>query len=73
MTDFRGVGNADSFDVFERDFPELIEVDGRGNPKQHIDFMAREKEEMRELTQATMICQNIWVRCVMFLSLLYSN
>ena len=59
-----GFTNADSFDVFERDFPELVEIDGRGNPVQHIDFMAREKEEMHELTRATMICQNIWVRYV---------
>ncbi|KAF9514621.1 hypothetical protein BS47DRAFT_1376479 [Hydnum rufescens UP504] len=51
----------DSFDVFERDHPELVAIDGRGNPKYHTDFMAREREEMRQMTQATQICDNIWL------------
>jgi dual specificity MAP kinase phosphatase len=50
--------------VFERDYPDLVSLDSRGKPLQHIDFMAREKEEMRQLTQATLICDNVWVRAI---------
>lgn len=52
---------SDSFDVFERDHPELVAIDGRGSPIHHTDFMVREREEMRQMTQATQICDNLWV------------
>ncbi|KAF8339540.1 uncharacterized protein EI90DRAFT_2249931 [Cantharellus anzutake] len=51
----------DPFEVFERDYPDLVALDTNGNPVHHIDFMAREKEEMRQLTQATQICDNLWL------------
>lgn len=59
--------HVDSFDVFERDFPELVEVDSRGNTTQHIDLLAQTKKEKRELTRATLISQNIWVSCAVIL------
>lgn len=52
----------DPFSAFERNHPELVAADSRGRAVQHTDFMAREKEEMRELTQATVIEKGVWVR-----------
>ena len=52
----------DPYEVFERYHPDLVAFDSNGNPIHHIDFMAREKKEMRQLTQATQICDNVWVR-----------
>lgn len=50
--------------MFEQNHPELVAADGRGRAVQHTDFMAREKEEMRELTQASGIEKGVWVRFV---------
>ena len=51
----------DAFSEFERRHPELIAIDSHGFEHQYPDFAAREREEMRVLSQATEICPNIWL------------
>ncbi|KAJ1307294.1 hypothetical protein OPQ81_001404 [Rhizoctonia solani] len=51
----------DSFDVFERQYPHLVAVNGKGRDLNRIDFFAREKEEMRELTKASEIADGVWL------------
>ncbi|CAE6427188.1 unnamed protein product [Rhizoctonia solani] len=51
----------DSFDVFERQYPHLVAVNGKGRELNRIDFFAREKEEMRELTKASEIADGLWL------------
>ncbi|CAE6457060.1 unnamed protein product [Rhizoctonia solani] len=51
----------DSFDVFERQFPHLVAVNTKGRDLNRIDFFAREKEEMRELTKASEIADGLWL------------
>ncbi len=62
FSSFPSITFADPFEVFERGHPDLIAFNSNGNSIHHIDFMAREKKEMRQLTQATQICDNVWVR-----------
>jgi dual specificity MAP kinase phosphatase len=47
--------------VFERDQPHLVAVNAKGRDVNRIDFFAREKEEMRELTKASEIAEGVWV------------
>ncbi|KAG8921960.1 tyrosine/serine/threonine protein phosphatase pps1, partial [Tulasnella sp. 417] len=42
----------DPFEVFERELPHLVGIDSKGNLVRKIEFMEREKEEMRNLTRA---------------------
>ncbi|CAE6429245.1 unnamed protein product [Rhizoctonia solani] len=51
----------DSFDVFERQYPHLVAVNTKGRDMNRIDFFAREKEEMRELTKASEIADGVWL------------
>lgn len=51
----------DSFDVFERCHPDLVAVDRRGWPRRKVDFMDREREEMRALTAASEIGDNVYL------------
>ncbi|KAG9096554.1 tyrosine/serine/threonine protein phosphatase pps1 [Ceratobasidium sp. UAMH 11750] len=53
---------SDPFEVFERDHPHLVAVNAKGRDVNRIDFFAREKEEMRELTKASEIADGVWVR-----------
>ncbi|KAG9126542.1 tyrosine/serine/threonine protein phosphatase pps1 [Ceratobasidium sp. 392] len=51
----------DPFEVFERDHPYLVAVNTKGRDVTRIDFFAREKEEMRELTKASEIADGVWL------------
>lgn len=51
----------DSFDVFEREQPHLIAVDGSGFSRNRIDFVERERDEMQRFTEATEIDDNVWM------------
>ncbi|KAF8717927.1 Dual specificity phosphatase, catalytic domain, partial [Rhizoctonia solani] len=51
----------DSFDVFERQYPHLVAVNLKGRDLNRIDFFAREKEEMRDLTKASEIAEGVWL------------
>ncbi|KEP54633.1 dual specificity protein phosphatase PPS1 [Rhizoctonia solani 123E] len=51
----------DSFDVFERQYPHLVAVNTKARDVNRIDFFAREKEEMRELTKASEIADGLWL------------
>lgn len=57
----------DPFEVFERDHSHLVAVNAKGRDINRIDFFAREKEEMRELTKASEIADGVWV-CHFFAS-----
>ena len=48
----------------EKDFPHLVAIDSKGKLVQKIEFMEREKEEMRNLTRASEIADNVFVRAV---------
>ncbi|KAF8754391.1 Dual specificity phosphatase, catalytic domain [Rhizoctonia solani] len=50
-----------SFDVFERQYPHLVAVNLKGRDLNRIDFFAREKEEMRDLTKASEIAEGVWL------------
>lgn len=52
----------DSFDLYEKNFSDLVAVDSSGRYLTKTDFLAREKEEMRQLTKASPLSDNIWVR-----------
>ncbi|KAG9103789.1 tyrosine/serine/threonine protein phosphatase pps1 [Ceratobasidium sp. 370] len=52
---------SDPFEVFERDHPHLVAVNLKGRDVNRIDFFAREKEEMRELTKASEIADGVWL------------
>lgn len=56
----------DPFDVFEKELPHLVGIDSRGNLVRKIEFMEREKEEMRNLTRASEIADAVFV-CLPFL------
>lgn len=52
----------DDFSVFERDFPHLVAVDSRAWPSEHrINFVDKEHDEMRKLTEASPIGENVYV------------
>ncbi|KAG8977287.1 tyrosine/serine/threonine protein phosphatase pps1, partial [Tulasnella sp. 427] len=51
----------DSFEVFEKQFPHLVGIDSRGNLVRKIEFMEREKEEMRNLTRASEIADGVFL------------
>ncbi|PWZ01045.1 hypothetical protein BCV70DRAFT_159727 [Testicularia cyperi] len=53
----------DSFDVFERHFPHLIATDSRGCSRNTVDFFDRERDEMKRLTRASEIDDNVWLGC----------
>ncbi|GAA5842339.1 hypothetical protein JCM11251_003988 [Rhodosporidiobolus azoricus] len=52
---------SDPFSAFERDFPHLVAIDAHGFSRNRINFFDREKEEMRVLTQASEIGENVWL------------
>lgn len=52
---------ADSFNVFERNYPTLIAIDSHGFMRNKLNFFDREREEMRVLTQASEVAENVWV------------
>lgn len=56
--------DSDSFDAYEKNFPDLVAIDSSGRFLTKTDFLAREKEEMSQLTKASMLSDNIWVRCL---------
>ncbi|QRW03750.1 Dual specificity phosphatase, catalytic domain [Ceratobasidium sp. AG-Ba] len=49
------------FEVFEKEHPHLVAVNARGRDVNRVDFFAREKEEMRELTKASEIADGVWL------------
>ncbi|EJU04824.1 hypothetical protein DACRYDRAFT_93238 [Dacryopinax primogenitus] len=51
----------DPFHVIEEKYPHLVAVDHRGLVKHKVDFIAREKEEMRNLTKASEISPHVWL------------
>ncbi|CAO0799217.1 unnamed protein product [Mucor circinelloides] len=51
----------DEFSVFERDYPELVMYDSTGLLMQRRDFVELENMQMREMSKATEITNNIWV------------
>lgn len=51
----------DPFEVFERELPHLVGIDSKGNLVRKIEFMEREKEEMRNLTRASEIADGVFV------------
>ncbi|KIO26742.1 hypothetical protein M407DRAFT_23938 [Tulasnella calospora MUT 4182] len=51
----------DPFEVFERDLPHLVGIDSKGNLVRKIEFMEREKEEMRNLTRASEIADGVFL------------
>ncbi|QRV89537.1 Dual specificity phosphatase, catalytic domain [Ceratobasidium sp. AG-Ba] len=52
---------SDPFEVFEKEHPHLVAVNARGRDVNRVDFFAREKEEMRELTKASEIADGVWL------------
>ncbi|GAA5884779.1 hypothetical protein JCM6882_005390 [Rhodosporidiobolus microsporus] len=52
---------SDPFSAFEREFPHLVAIDAHGFSRNRINFFDREKEEMRVLTQASEIGENVWL------------
>lgn len=53
----------DPFDIFERNHPHLIAVDGSGFSRHRVDFIEREREEMQRFTEASEIDENVFVGC----------
>ncbi|KAG8964004.1 tyrosine/serine/threonine protein phosphatase pps1 [Tulasnella sp. 408] len=51
----------DPFEVFERELPHLVGIDSKGNLVRKIEFMEREKEEMRNLTRASEIADGVFL------------
>ena len=51
----------DSFATFEKHFPQLVAIDSHGFQRNKLNFFEREREEMRVLTQASEIAENVWV------------
>ncbi|KAK4047558.1 tyrosine/serine/threonine protein phosphatase pps1 [Microbotryomycetes sp. JL201] len=52
---------ADSFSTFETRHPRLVAIDSNGFVKNKLDFLEREREEMRVLTEAAEIAPNVWL------------
>ncbi|GAA6007718.1 hypothetical protein JCM11491_003939 [Sporobolomyces phaffii] len=52
---------AQPFSVFELEHPNLVAFDSHGYARNHLNFFDREKEEMRSLTEATEIGENVWL------------
>ncbi|GAA5969879.1 hypothetical protein JCM11641_008072 [Rhodosporidiobolus odoratus] len=52
---------SDPFTTFERDFPHLVSIDSLGFSRNRLNFFEREKEEMRVLTAASEIGENVWL------------
>jgi dual specificity MAP kinase phosphatase len=51
----------DPFSSFERNHPTLVAIDSHGFARNKLNFFEREREEMRVLTQASEISENVWV------------
>ncbi|KAG8951298.1 tyrosine/serine/threonine protein phosphatase pps1 [Tulasnella sp. 424] len=51
----------DPFEVFEKELPHLVGIDSKGNLVRKIEFMEREKEEMRNLTRASEIADAVFL------------
>jgi dual specificity MAP kinase phosphatase len=52
----------DDFDVFEKKYPELVAVDSCGRTTDNkIEFLIQEREEMRRLTTASKMADNIYL------------
>ncbi|KAH9813573.1 hypothetical protein DFH28DRAFT_1096186 [Melampsora americana] len=49
------------FEGFEKEFSELVAVDGWGFRRSKIDFFERERLEMESLTCASLIEENLWL------------
>lgn len=58
---FGFIDQIDSFDVFEKYYPDLIAINSNGIVENKLDFSIREAEEMRVLTTATCIAKNVYV------------
>ncbi|KAK4047764.1 tyrosine/serine/threonine protein phosphatase pps1 [Microbotryomycetes sp. JL221] len=52
---------SDAFATFEARYPTLVAVDSNGFIRNKLDFLEREREEMRVLTEATEIAPNVWL------------
>ncbi|KAG8904659.1 tyrosine/serine/threonine protein phosphatase pps1 [Tulasnella sp. 403] len=50
---------SDPFETFEKNYRHLVAIDSKGNLVRKTDFMEREKEEMRNLTRASEIAENV--------------
>jgi len=52
----------DDIDVFERNHPELVAIDSCGRTTDNkLEFLSQEREEMRRLTAATKISENVYL------------
>lgn len=51
----------DTFEVFEREFPHRVAIDSSGFVRNKLNFLDREREEMRVLTQASEIGENVFL------------
>ncbi|KIM33170.1 hypothetical protein M408DRAFT_325977 [Serendipita vermifera MAFF 305830] len=51
----------DTFSEFETHFPHLVAWDSKGNSINYVDFAVRERVEMCNLTQATEVCDGVWL------------
>lgn len=49
------------FEGFEKEYGELVAVDGWGFRRSKVDFFERERLEMESLTRASRIEENIWL------------
>ncbi|GAA6061410.1 hypothetical protein JCM10212_004468 [Sporobolomyces blumeae] len=52
---------AEPFSVFESSYLKLVAIDSLGFARNRLNFFEREKEEMRVLTQASEIGENVWL------------
>ncbi|GAA5903547.1 tyrosine/serine/threonine protein phosphatase PPS1 [Sporobolomyces salmoneus] len=52
---------AQPFSVFELEHPKLVAFDSLGFRRNALNFFDREKEEMRALTEASQIGENVWL------------
>jgi dual specificity MAP kinase phosphatase len=56
------VTDIDDFETFEAQYPHLVAIDSCGRTTEHkLDFMNQEREEMRRLTTATKISENVYL------------
>ncbi|KAI5475086.1 protein-tyrosine phosphatase, partial [Pseudohyphozyma bogoriensis] len=51
----------DSFETFEAHHPELVAIDSEGYHRNKLDWFAREKEEMRVLTEGSEIGRGVYL------------
>ncbi|CAG8806681.1 19689_t:CDS:2, partial [Dentiscutata erythropus] len=51
----------DPFSYFEEEYPELVSIDSKGVIRNKINFLDREREEMKILTSASEISTNVWL------------